>query len=167
MARAPRRYSTGFLGDPVRPVYAIRPGASGDISLKEGQTSNQWIAWYQPQLGPYNTSALVYGGYYYALLDRGFLVCHDAKTGKQVYGRQRITVDTSGFTASPWAYNGKIFALSEDGETFVIQAGPQYKLLGKNTLIDDMTLATPAVVRGSVIIRTASRLFRIAKRTQP
>ena len=73
------------------------------------------------------------------------------------------SADTSGFTASPWAYNGKIFALSEDGDTFVIQAGPEFKVLGKNSL-DEMALATPAIARGSVIIRTQSKLYRIAKR---
>jgi outer membrane protein assembly factor BamB len=154
--------SSGYPGGNPRPVYAIRPGASGDISLKEGETGNQYIAWYQPLLGTYNTSALVYGDYYYTLLDRGFLLCHDARTGKQIYGRQRIAADASGFTASPWAYNGKIFLLSEDGDTFVVQAGPQFKILGKNSL-GEMPLATPAVVRGSVILRTQSKLYRIAK----
>jgi outer membrane protein assembly factor BamB len=155
--------TSGFPGDSVRPAYAIRPGASGDISLKDGETSNEWIAWFHPLLGPYNPSALVYGDYYYTLLDRGFVLCHDAKTGKQVYARQRISADAGGFTSSPWAYNGKIFALSEDGDTYVIQAGPEFKLLGKNRLIDETTLATPAIARGSVFIRTATRLFRIAK----
>ena len=106
------------------------------------------------------------GDYYYTLLDRGFLLCHDAKTGRQVYGRQRIALDASGFTASPWAYNGKIFLLSEDGDTYVVQAGPEFKLLGKNSL-NDMSLATPAVVRGSVIVRTQSKLYRIARKPQP
>jgi outer membrane protein assembly factor BamB len=156
--------SSGYPGGALRPVYAIRPGASGDISLKEGETSNEFIVWHQPLLGTYNTSALVYGDYYYTLLDRGFLLCHDARTGKQIYGRQRISVDSSGFTSSPWAYNGKIFLLSEDGDTFVIQAGPQFKLLGKNSL-SDMPLATPAILRGSLIMRTASALYRIAKRS--
>ena len=66
------------------------------------------------------------------------------------------------FTSSPWAYNGKIFALSEDGDTFVFRAGAQYELLGKNSL-DEMCLATPAIARGSLVIRTASRLYRIAE----
>ena len=155
---------SGYPGVAPRPVYAIRAGASGDISLKPDEASNQYVAWYQPLLGTYNTSALVYGDYYYTLLDRGFLLCHDARTGKQIYGRQRISVDASGFTASPWAYNGKIFLLSEDGDTFVVQAGPEFKLLGKNSLDGGMTLATPAVARGSVIIRTQSSLYRIAKK---
>ena len=116
--------SSGYVGDALRPAYAIRPGASGDISLKPGETSNQYIAWSMPTLAPYNPTPLVYGDYYYTLFDRGFFTCHDAKTGKEIYGRQRIAADASGFTASPWAYNGKIFAMSEDGDTYVIQAGP-------------------------------------------
>jgi len=153
--------SSGYPGALPRPVYAIRPGASGDISLKPDETTNNYIAWYHPQLGTYNTSALVYGGYYYTLLDRGFLLCHDAKTGKQIYGRQRISIDSTGFTSSPWAYNGKIFVLSEDGDTYVIQAGPEFKVIGKNSL-GDMPLATPAALRGSLIVRTQSKLYRIA-----
>jgi outer membrane protein assembly factor BamB len=154
--------SSGYPGAAPRPVYAIRAGASGDITLKPGEAGSKDIAWYQPLLGTYNTSALAYGSYYYTLLDRGFLLCHDAKTGAQIYGRQRVSAESSGFTASPWAYNGKIFLLSEDGDTFVVQAGPEYKLLWKNS-IDEMTLATPAVARGSVFIRTQSKLYRIAK----
>jgi outer membrane protein assembly factor BamB len=157
--------SSGYPGGALRPVYAIRPGAKGDISLKEGETSNEYVAWHQPLLGTYNTSALVYGNYYYTLLDRGFLLCHDARTGKQIYGRQRLAVDSSGFTTSPWAYNNKIFVLNEDGDTYVVQAGPEFKVLGKNSL-DQMPLATPAVLRGSLIIRTQSSLYRIAKQVR-
>jgi outer membrane protein assembly factor BamB len=157
--------SSGYPGGQPRPVYAIRPGASGDITLKPGETSNAFVAWYQPLLGTYNTSALVYGEHYYTLLDRGFLLCHDARTGKQIYGRQRIAVDANSFTSSPWAYNGKIFLLNEDGDTFVIQAGPDFKVIGRNSL-NEMTLATPAVLRGSVILRTQSNLYRIARKAR-
>ena len=157
--------SSGYPGAPVRPVYAVRPGASGDITLKEGETSNQFVVWFQPALGTYQTSALVYGDYFYTLLDRGFLLCHDAKTGRQQYSRQRISPDASGFTASPWAYNGKVFVLSEDGDTFVVAAGPEYKLLGKNT-VNEMALASPAIARGSLFLRTQSSLYRISKKAQ-
>jgi outer membrane protein assembly factor BamB len=154
--------ASGYVGDQHRPVYAIRPGAAGNISLKEGEQSNQFIAWYQPQAAPYNPSPIVYGDLYYTLYDRGFFTAHDARTGKEVYGKQRISDAATAFTASPWAYNGKIFCLSEDGDTFVIQAGAEYKLLGKNSL-DEMCMATPAMARGSLIIRTASKLYRISK----
>jgi outer membrane protein assembly factor BamB len=91
------------------------------------------------------------------------LLCHDARTGKEIYGRQRVSAESSGFTASPWAYNGKIFLLSEDGDTFVVQGGPEFKLLGKNSL-NEMSLATPAVSGSSLFIRTQSSLYRIAKK---
>jgi len=155
--------NSGYAGDSRRPVYVIRPGASGDISLEEGETSSQHIAWSYPTLGSYNPSALVYGDYHYMLLDRGILISHDAKTGKEIYPQQRITAGTL-FTASPWAYNGKIFVMSEEGDTFVIQAGPEFKVLGKNSL-GEFTLATPAVANGSLIVRTASKLYRIGGTT--
>jgi outer membrane protein assembly factor BamB len=154
--------ASGYVGDQNRPVYAIRPGASGDITLKPGSTSSEYVAWHLPQGGPYNPSPLVYGDYYYTLLDRGFLTCHDARTGKEIYGRQRIAPDAGAFTASPWAANGKIFLLSEDGDTFVIEAGPEFKVVGRNRL-DEFSMATPAIARGSLILRTASKLYRISR----
>jgi outer membrane protein assembly factor BamB len=154
--------ASGYVGDQLRPVYAIRAGATGDISLKQGEQMSQHIAWHHRQAGPYNPSPLIYGDLYYTLYDRGFLTAHDAKTGKEVYAKQRIDPATTAFTSSPWAYNGKIFCLSEDGDTFVIQAGNDFKVVGKNSL-DELSLATPAIVRGSLIIRTASRLYRITR----
>jgi len=153
--------SSGYPGGYPRPVYAVRPGASGDISLGEDETSNEFIAWYQPLLGTYSTSALVYGGYYYTLLDRGFLLCHDARTGEEIYGRQRIAPG-HGFTASPWGYNGKVFVLSEDGDTYVIRAGGTFEILRTNSL-DEMSLATPAIASGSLFIRTQSKLYRFTE----
>jgi outer membrane protein assembly factor BamB len=154
--------ASGYVGDQVRPVFAIKPGASGDISLKPDQTSNDYVVWYQKQAGPYNPSPIIYGDYYYTLLDRGFITCHDARTGKLIYDKQRLDPESSAFTSSPWAYNGKLFLQSEDGDTYVVQAGPEYKLLGKNSL-GDMAMATPAISQGSLVIRTASYLYRIGK----
>jgi outer membrane protein assembly factor BamB len=153
--------TSGYVGDETRPVFAVRPGASGDITLKAGQNESESIAWFLPQAGPYNPSPLVYEEYYYTLFDRGFLTCHEAKTGKQIYDKQRFEAGAGAFTACPWAYNGKVFCLSEDGDTFVVQAGPEYKLLGKNS-VGEMCMATPAIARGSLILRTRSRLYRIS-----
>ena len=155
--------SSGYVGDPLRPAYAIRPGATGDISLRPGEQNSTYIAWAQLQAASYNPSPIVYGDYYYTLFDRGFLTAHDARSGREVYDKVRIEIGAA-FTSSPWAYNGKIFALSEEGDTFVFRAGPKYELLGKNSL-DEMCLATPAIARSSLIIRTASRLYRITKST--
>jgi outer membrane protein assembly factor BamB len=154
--------SSGYFPDPLRPTYAIKPGASGDISLKGEERSNAFIAWSHPTLGPAYPSPLVVGDQYYTLMDRGFITSNDPTTGKEIYGRQRIAPDSGTFSASPWSYNGKIFAVSEDGDTFVMQAGPELKVLQRNSL-GEMTLATPAVANGSLIMRTATRLYRIAR----
>ena len=128
--------SSGYPGANPRPVYTVRPGASGDISLRAGETNNDYIVWYQPRLGTYQT-ALVYGDYSYTLLDQGFLLSHDALTGREVYGRQRIAPGV-GVTASSWAYNGKSFLLGEDGDNYVVEAGPEFEIVGKNSLDDSM-----------------------------
>jgi outer membrane protein assembly factor BamB len=150
--------SSGYVIDLLRPVYAIRPGASGDISLKKDETSNKSIAWCQKLAGPYHPTPLVYQNHLYVLYDKGFLACYDARTGKEVYKKQRLGANSDKFTASPWAYNGKIFCLSEDGDTYVIKAGAEFKILGINAL-DEMSLATPAVTEDGLILRTASKLY--------
>ena len=154
--------SSGFPSMLFRPVYAIRPGASGDISLEAGETGNEHVVWFRDAAGTYMPSGLVYDGLFYGLYTQGFMTAHNARTGDEVYGRVRIARGTGGFTSSPWAYNGRVFALSEDGDTYVIRAGPEYQLLHVNPL-EEMVNATPAVLRGSLIIRTVSSLWRIAK----
>jgi outer membrane protein assembly factor BamB len=148
---------SGYILDKKKPIFAIKPGATGDISLKDDQTSNEFIAWALKDAGPYNPSFLVYGDLLYVLYDRGFLACYEAKTGKPVYEKQRLSGQ---FTASPWAYDGKVFCLNEDGDTYVIEAGREFKELGKNRL-DEMCMATPAVVGDSLIVRTLGKLYRI------
>ena len=95
--------SSGYFSDPRRPVFAIRPGASGDISLKGEETANPFIVWSLPTASATYPSAIVVGDQFYTLLDRGFLTAHDARTGKEIYGRQRIAVDAGAFSASPWS----------------------------------------------------------------
>ena len=153
--------SSGYVGNDHRPVYAVLPGAEGDITLGPNQRANEYIRWYQPRVASYNPSPILYRGIYYTLHDRGFFTAHDARTGRTVYDRVRIEPGAT-FTASPWAYNGKIFALSEDGETYVIAAGPDYELLGKNVL-GDMALASPAVAGRTLLVRTASHLYAIRR----
>ncbi len=154
--------TSGYVGDAERPVYVIRPGVEGDISVEEDTAAaHPQIVWHHPQAGPYNTSPIVHGDYYYTLMDFGFMTCRDARTGKEIYGKTRFPEGAS-FTSSPWAYNGKIFCLSEDGDTFVVQAGPEFKVLGTNRL-DELCLASPAVADGKLLLRTASRLYCIAR----
>jgi len=155
--------TSGYVGDKTRPVFAIKPGASGDISLKPGEESNAFVAWSQPAAGPYNPSPLLYGDHFYVLFDFGFLSCHEARTGRQVYDKQRIRPEgNTAFTASPWAANGKVFALSEEGDTYVFAAGPEYKLVRKNSL-DEMCMATPAIAGDRLLIRTLTQLYCFKK----
>ncbi len=148
--------SSGYVGDQVRPVFALKPGARGDISLKKDETQNEFIAWYLPQAGPYHPSPLVVGDFLYVLFDRGLFACYDARTGREIYARQRL--GSTAFTASPWYADDKIFCLNEDGETVILQAGPEFKILGTNAL-DDMAMATPAIVGNRLLIRTLTQLF--------
>ena len=152
--------SSGYVGDQKRPVFALKPGARGDISLEEGQDSSEFIAWHHPQAAPYNPSPLLYKDLYYTLYDRGFITCHNALTGEEVYGKQRLDRDSKAFTASPWAYNGRVFCLSEDGDCFVVEHGSEYGLIRKNS-IGELCMATPAIAQGSLILRAAEHLYRI------
>jgi outer membrane protein assembly factor BamB len=151
--------ASGYVGDAHRPTFAIRPGASGDITPEGDYADSEFIAWYQPTASPYNTSQLVYGDYLYTVYDQGFMTCHHAKTGEEVYGKRRFTPAGS-FTASPWAYDGKVFCLSEDGLTYVIQAGPEFKILDTNPL-DELCIATPSLADGRLLIRTLTQLYCI------
>lgn len=140
-------------------LFAVRAGAMGDLTLKSGETSNEGIAWSQPRGGPDEASPLAYQGHVYILRKNGgILTCFDAKTGKQVY-RERIP-DAKSFWASPWAAGGKIFCLDDGGTTHVIEAGPEFKVLGKNNL-EEVSWASPAVADGAVFIRSVDHLFCI------
>jgi len=146
-----------------RSLFAIRPGAKGDISLGKDQTSNSFVAWSQERAGTYLPSSLAYEGGVYSLTETGILTRFDAKTGKQTY-KTRIDPTATAFTTSPWAYNGKLFCLSEEGQTFVIAAGEEFKLLHVNDL-DDMALASPALVGERLLIRTEHRLYSIRRQS--
>jgi outer membrane protein assembly factor BamB len=151
--------ASGYVGDDHRPTFAIKPGATGDITPDgDGDfADSDYIQWYQGKSSPYNPSQIVYGDYLYTLYDRGFLTCHDAKTGEEVYGKRRLTPGGS-FTSSPFAYNGHLFLLSEDGLTYVVKAGPEFEIVERNQL-DELTMACPAVSADKLLIRTASKLY--------
>jgi len=146
-----------------RALFALRPGATGDISLKNDQTSNDYVVWSQPRGGTYLPSPVAYEGAVYSLTETGILTRFDAKTGKQTY-KTRIDPAASAFTTSPWAYNGKLFCLSEEGQTFVISTGDEFKLLHVNEL-DEMAQASPALVGERLLIRTEQRLYSIRRKS--
>ena len=150
---------TGSQGESNRPLFALKPGASGDISLKQGETSSAFVAWYQPRAAAYTSSPLVFGGRVYAVNDTGVMQVFDAKSGREIY-KARVGGVGNTFSASPWAYGGRIFCLSEEGDTFVLNPGDAYDEIAKNSL-GEMAFASPAVTRDGLFVRTQSRLYRI------
>ncbi|MEZ6077874.1 MAG: PQQ-binding-like beta-propeller repeat protein [Pirellulaceae bacterium] len=149
--------ASGYVGDAHRPTFAIHPGASGQLTADGEYTNNQFIGWYQAKASAYNTTQIVYGDYLYTIYDQGFMTCHHALTGEEIYGKQRFSPKGT-FTASPWAYNGKLFCLSEQGLTYVIKTGPEFELLGTNPL-DELCIATPSIAGNKLLIRTLTKLY--------
>ncbi len=155
--------SSGYVMDKKKPIMALKPGATGDISLADDQTSNEYIVWCQKDGAPYNPTSIIYKGLLYVLYDRGFLSCYDPRTGEQIYEKQRLP-EGKAFTSSPWAYNDEIFCLNEDGKTFVVKAGRDFEIVRTNDLAeDDMCMATPAIVGDKVLLRTAARIYCLQK----
>jgi len=152
---------SGYVGDRKKPLFAIKPGAKGDISLEDDETSNEFIAWCQKKSASYMPTPVLYKNRIYVLLDRGLLSCYDAKTGDQIYDRQRLGKSAQ-FTASPLAFDDKIFCFGERGETVVVKAGDEFEMLHRNEL-GELIMSTPAVVGDSLLIRTLGHLYRIRK----
>ncbi len=142
---------------PVQPIYAIRPGGNGDLTLKDGKESSEFIAWSKQRGGPYMPTPIVYGDLLYTCSNQGVLTAYNAKSGDRVY-QERLGGTGGAFTASPVASDGKIYLSSEDGDVFVVKAGPSYELLAKNP-VGEVMMATPAISDGLVIVRTISHLF--------
>ena len=146
-------------------LFAIRPGASGDISLTRDAASNPFVAWSVERGGTYLPTPLAYKGGIYKLSEKGILTRFDAKTGAISY-RSRLGREAGYFTSSPWAYNDRIFCLSEEGQTFVIAAGEKFELLHVNEL-GEMAQATPAIVGERLLVRTESALYSMRQRRGP
>ena len=155
--------SSGYTMGRRRPLWAVRPGASGDVTLADGESANDAIAWSRPDIAPYNPSTLVLDGLLYVLADRGLLSCYEAATGAEVYERQRLP-EGRAFTASPWAYNELLFCGSEYGETFVVRAGREFEILHRNDLMpDEMIMASPAIADGRLFLRSDRGLYCITR----
>ncbi len=151
-------YITGGY-PPGRAMYAFRPGAVGDISLKSGEDKNAFLEWTTSKGSPYTPTPIIYGDLFYVLADNGVLSAYDAKTGENIY-QQRLPTS---FSASPVAANGKLYLSSEDGDVFVVKAGRQYELLSRNTMGQPL-MATPALADGMLIIRGENTIYALGER---
>ena len=152
---------TGSQGDANRPFLAVKPGASGDITLKTDETSNDFIVWRQPRVSGYTPSALIHAGKAYLVHDTGVLTVLDAKSGKQIY-KVRVGGGGHTFSASPVGVASRVLLLTEEGVTFVLDTGDDYKEIAKNDL-GEMSLASPAVAANALYVRTQSKLYRISR----
>jgi outer membrane protein assembly factor BamB len=151
--------TNGYRG--VQPIFAIKPGASGDITLKGDATTNEFIAWSTNRGGPYIPTPVIYGDLLYVLAINGVLAAYDVKTGQRVY-QERVAGGGS-FSASPVAADGKLYLTSEDGDVFVVRAGPKYELLATNPM-SQVIMATPAIANGVIFIRGLKDVFAIGQK---
>ena len=138
------------------PTLAIRPGGQGDVT-------DTHVAWKTSRGSPFVPSPLVYGDHLYTVNDMASVVtCFDASTGEVMWQERLGRPRREGFSASPVAVDGKIFLTNDDGETFVLKAGPEFQLLHTND-IEARTLASPALVDGRWYIRTDRELLAIGQ----
>ncbi|MCC7184959.1 MAG: PQQ-binding-like beta-propeller repeat protein, partial [Acidobacteria bacterium] len=146
---------------PERPIFAIRPGAEGDITPgTPGATAS--LAWYKTARGSYMPTPIIYDGRLYVLSNQGLLDAYDVTTGAEIY-RERLNHQGSGFSASPVAADGKLYLSSEDGEVFVVRAGPTFEILATNVMGEPL-MATPALAAGTMFLRGQHHLFAISRR---
>ncbi len=149
-----------------KPMFVVKPGASGDISLKTGEKSNDSVVWSDNRGGVYLPTPVAYDGGLYVLNEAGMLTRFDLKTGEQNYKSRLVAGGSGNFTSSPWAYNGKVFCLDEEGKTYVVVAGAEFKLDHVNDQ-DEMALATPAIVGDRLLLRTETKLYSIRQANPP
>jgi outer membrane protein assembly factor BamB len=142
-----------------QPIFAIRPNAVGDITLKPGAATNDFVPWSTTRGGSMTPTPIVYGDYIYSINVSGIVGCYDARTGARQY-LERLEHGGSGFSASPVAADGRIYFPSEDGEVFVVKAGPSFELLSTNPM-GEVIMATPAVSGGIIFIRTLGHLVAV------
>ena len=145
---------------PVQPIYAIRPGATGDISLPEGKTSSDAIVWSNSTGGTYIPTPLVYGDHLITMNNNGVVTAYDARTGERAF-RGRVG-EAGTFSASPIAADGRLYVASEDGEVYVVTAGPGLKPIAKNDM-KEVIMATPAISDGMIIVRTLEHIYGIGQ----
>ncbi|PYV41669.1 MAG: pyrrolo-quinoline quinone [Acidobacteria bacterium] len=150
---------------PNQPIYVIRAGASGDISLKDGKDTNDFVVWSKQRGGTYMPTPILYGDYLYTCANHGVLTCYKAQTGERVY-QQRLADRGGAYSASPVAADGRLYLTSEDGEIHVVRAGPKYELLATN-LVNEVCMATPAISERMIIVRTQHHVFGIAEADAP
>jgi outer membrane protein assembly factor BamB len=147
---------------PERPIFVVKPGARGDLTLPENETKSETIVWSRTGRGSYMPTPLIYKGILYVLANNGLFDAYNLRTGEEIY-RQRLPQIGSGYSASPVAADGKIYLTSEDGEIVVIAAGDKFAHVATNSM-GELLMATPAFSNGVMYVRSATSLFAIGRK---
>lgn len=147
---------------PERPIFVVRAGARGDLTLPDGKASSEAVVWSRTGRGSYMPTPLVYDGILYVLANNGLFDAYDLRTGEEVY-RQRLPLVGSGFSASPVAADGKIYLSNEDGDILVIAAGRKFAHIATNP-VGELLMATPAMSDGVMYVRSSASLFAIGRK---
>jgi outer membrane protein assembly factor BamB len=147
---------------PERPIFVVKAGARGELTLPEGKSNSEAIAWSRTGRGSYMPTPLIYDGILYVLGNNGLFDAYNLRTGEEVY-RQRLPVVGSGFSASPVASDGKIYLSNEDGEMLVIAAGQKFAHIATNSM-GEMLMATPALSDGVMYVRSSASLFAVGRK---
>jgi outer membrane protein assembly factor BamB len=142
-------------------VYAVKLSATGDISLEEGQSNNKHVAWSTPKGGNYMTTPIAWEGYLYCCSNSGKLSCFNASTGELVY-KESLGGSSVASSASPVAANGRLYFPGEKGDIYVVQAGPEFKVIAVNKMYETC-MATPAISHGTLFFRTRNYLVAVAE----
>ena len=146
---------------PNAPIFVVKAGARGDITLQEKATSGGNVLWSRERSGSYMPTPMIYRGYLYVLKNEGILACYDLASGEQKY-ETRIPQVGSGFSASPVAADGKLYLSGEDGDILVVKAGPEFELLTRNPMGQPL-MATPAISKGMMFVRGERELFAVGR----
>lgn len=136
-------------------MLILKAGGRGDVT-----TSHKL---WDFQNGPDVPTPVTDGTYLYVVNDRGIAYCLDLKTGKPIYGPERLTPGT--YSASLVLADGKIYITNEDGIATVYKAGPKFEILAENKM-DDYTLSSIAVKEGQLFLRTRNWLWVIGERRE-
>lgn len=150
---------------PEQPIFVLRPGARGDITLDGDATSNDHVVWSAQRRGPYMPTPLIYDGILYVLQNNGIFDAYDLETGEEIY-RERVPHLGSGFSASPVAADGKLYLSNEDGDIVVVSAGDGFEHIGTNPM-GELLMATPAISEGVLYVRSAESVFAIGGERRP
>ncbi len=146
---------------PQSPIYAIHVSAEGDLTLDEGETTNEYIRWSIPRGGAYMQTMLIYEDHLYNIRWNGSVTCYNPRTGEEIWKHKAGSGNS--YISSPVASDGKIYVTDDKGMVYILKAGPTYELMAQNDL-GEICMATPAITDGIIFFRTINQIIAISRK---